>query len=78
MDIDFPDQPEDKLPERFAVVYAPRQNRPRFPENTVYFKESAEQALADAEPEKNLFAARVRGPSKSSEGFMIYYLQEWL
>lgn len=75
---DYPDQPGDKLPDHFAVVYAPRQGRPRFPENIVYLKASAEQAMAEAEPDNKLYAARVCGPSKSSEGLMIYYLREWL
>ena len=38
----------------------------------------AADALDAADPENKLFAARVSGPSKSSEGQFIYYLIEWL
>jgi hypothetical protein len=40
--------------------------------------ESVEAAVAAADPDKNHYAARVVGPSKSSEGQYIYYLMEWL
>lgn len=63
---------------QYAVVYVPRRNRNRFAANCVAIKSSAEQALADAEPEQKYFAARVMGPSKSSEGQYLYYLAEWL
>jgi hypothetical protein len=39
---------------------------------------SAEAAREQADETANLFAARVLGPSKSSEGVFIYYLVEWL
>lgn len=70
--------PDDKLPECYAVVYAPRRTRPRFQENTITFAESAEDALARANPEKKLFAAKICGPSVSSEGSRMYYLVHWL
>jgi hypothetical protein len=38
-----------------------------------------EQAARDgADSGKKLYAAKVMGPSKSSEGQSIYYLAEWL
>ncbi len=63
----------DIVEEHFVVIYAPRRHRDRFPENCVQVMES-EQAARDAEnPEK-----RVVGPSRSSEGFRLYYLEAWL
>ncbi|MHB1233140.1 MAG: hypothetical protein ACYCZQ_11265 [Burkholderiales bacterium] len=64
--------------ERFAVVYAPGRNRKRFSENCVYVKESEQEARAAADQAKGLFPARVVGPSRSSEGFRLYYLRAWL
>ena len=69
---------EDNLPVCCAVVYAPKQNRKRFPENCVRVAASAEEALAAADPAGGHHAARVAGPSRSSEGFRLYYLVEWL
>ncbi len=62
----------------YAVVYVPRRSRNRFAANCVEIKDSPEQAVADADPAGKRFAARVMGPSKSSEGQYIYYLAEWL
>ena len=63
---------------RYAVVYVPRRNRKRYHAGCVELKETQEQAIADADPDNKRFAARVVGPSKSSEGQSIYYLLEWL
>jgi len=60
----------------FAVIYVPKRNR--FPASCVEIKSCAADALDAADPENKLFAARVSGPSKSSEGQYIYYLVEWL
>ena len=62
----------------FAVVYMPGRTRKRFPAGCVQVVETSEQALAQADPEARQFAARVLGPSKSSEGQYLYYLLEWL
>ena len=62
----------------FAVVYMPGRARKRFPAGCVEVVESSEQALAQAQPAARRFAARVLGPSKSSEGQILYYLLEWL
>lgn len=64
--------------ERFAVVYAPGRNRKRFPENCVYVKATADEARREADPAQGRYAAVVIGPSRSSEGFRLYYLKAWL
>ncbi len=63
---------------RFAIVYAPRRSRGRFAENCVTIVETELDALEQANPAKKMFAAKVIGPSKSSEGQRIYYLDDWL
>lgn len=62
----------------YAVVYVPRRSRNRFAASCVDIKSCAADALDDADPENKRYAARVSGPSKSSEGQFIYYLVEWL
>ena len=64
--------------EYFAVIYAPKKSRGRFPENCVEVMESRASALEKAAPEQNQYAARVAGPSRSSEGVRLYYLVNWL
>lgn len=66
------------IDEHYALVYAPRRSRDRFAENTVQIVGSEEEARQGAIPEKNIFAAKVVGPSRSSEGLRIFYLSEWL
>ncbi len=62
-----------------AVVYAPGgRRRKRFPENCVQLCPSEEAARAGADPAAHRYAAMVAGPSRSSEGFRLYYLVEWL
>lgn len=74
-----PPDPETSVSEeRFAVVYAPRRNRPRFPASSVEIVASTQEARAAANPAQQRFAAKVLGPSKSSEGLYLYYLVEWL
>jgi hypothetical protein len=72
------DDQTNLVKEHNAVIYAPGKSRDRFPENCVTIHESAESALQAADTEKNLFAAKVVGPSRSSEGFMLFYLVRWL
>ncbi len=62
----------------YAVVYIPRRNRKRFAASCVDIKSSKEAAIESADPDKKHYAARVLGPSKSSEGQYIYYLRELL
>lgn len=68
----------DLVNEQFAVVYSPSQRRNRFPENCVEICDTREAAIEAASHHKNRHAARVLGPSRSSEGFMLYYLVRWL
>ena len=64
--------------EVFALIYAPGRTRDRFPENCVTVVDSEAKALEGADSEKNLYPARVIGPSRSSEGLRLYYLVGWL
>ncbi len=74
-----PPDPETEVSTcQYAVVYVPRRNRNRFSASCVVIKNSAEQAISDAQPDQQYFAAKVLGPSKSSEGQYLYYLAEWL
>lgn len=75
----IPPDPETRVSNmEYAVVYVPRRSRNRFAAGCVEIKACAADALNDAEPDKKYYAARVSGPSKSSEGQSIYYLLEWL
>ena len=75
----IPPDPESSVSNlEYAVVYVPKRSRNRFSANCVEIKSNAADALDDADPENKHFAARVSGPSKSSEGQYIYYLIEWL
>ncbi len=74
-----PLDPESKASNlEYAVVYVPKRSRNRFSANCVEIKACAADALDDADPDNKRFAARVSGPSRSSEGQYIYYLIEWL
>ena len=72
------DPESNVVKEQFAVVYAPRRHRDRFPDTCVQVMASRAAAFAAADPAGKRFAAAVLGPSRSSEGFMLYYLVEWL
>jgi len=74
-----PVDPQTTVSQRhMAVVYMPGRNRKRFPASCVEVCESKEIAIEKAEPKNKKYAAIVIGPSKSSEGQFIYYLEEWL
>jgi len=74
-----PLDPVTKVSEiHFAVVYIPKRNRKRFAANCVRCYSSAKEAMQSADPKNKYYAARILGPSKSSEGQIIYYLIEWL
>ena len=74
-----PPDPYTKVSEeQFAVVYVPKRSRNRFPKGCVEIVHSHEEAIEQSNPQEKKFAARVLGPSKSSEGQYIYYLVEWL
>ena len=71
--------PDNSIVKRcFALIYTPSRRRKRFPENCVTVVASAEEAIATAKQAKDTHPARVMGPSRSSEGFRLYYLIEWL
>jgi hypothetical protein len=74
----FNDEGSKLVTEHFALVYTPQKKRARFPENCVQIMASAAEALAGADASKHLYAGRVAGPSRSSEGFRLYYLVDWL
>jgi len=64
---------------RYVVIYSPAgKGRKRFPENCVTEHDSEASALAAARPEDGYLAAVASGPSRSSEGFRLYYLVRWL
>lgn len=73
-----PDPETGVSQERFAVIFTPRKNRKRFPAGCVELFVTVQEALAAADPDNRRHAARVVGPSKSSEGQFIFYLLEWL
>lgn len=62
----------------FATIYTPSRRRKRFPENCVMVVPSAQEAVAEAGKQPDTHPALVMGPSRSSEGFRLYYLIEWL
>ncbi len=64
--------------ECYALIYAPSKRRDRFPENVVTVVGSEAEARAGANPDEKMAAAVVMGPSRSSEGFNLYYLIRWL
>jgi len=62
-----------------VVVYSPSgKSRKRFPEGVVEVYANEAEARAHADPEKSRHAAIASGPSRSSEGFKLFYLVRWL
>ncbi len=79
MNISMQNDPDSTLVQTcYAVIYTPSRRRKRFPENCVNPVASAEEAIALAADQTDHHPARVMGPSRSSEGFRLYYLLEWL
>jgi hypothetical protein len=62
----------------YVVIYAPQRKRRRFPEGCVSVHASEAAARAAARPEQSFHAAVASGPSRSSEGFRLFYLVRWL
>lgn len=62
----------------YAIIYAPRRTRPRYPENCVTVVDSEAAALAGADVAKKYYPAVVKGPFSSSEGMRLFYLVSWL
>lgn len=73
-----PDPQTEVSAEHYAVIYVPKRSRKRFSAGCVQIVESAQAAIAQCDEANNRFAAKVLGPSKSSEGQLIYYLLMWL
>ena len=66
--------------EHFAVLNIPRQKkrrkRDRCPESNVSIMPDKKMVIEYAKQGTTLYAARVMGPARSSEGCNIYYLLE--
>ncbi|MDH5232563.1 MAG: hypothetical protein OEZ58_15480 [Gammaproteobacteria bacterium] len=72
------DPDSEVVDECFAVVYAPKRRRDRFPENCVKIMDNEFTAIENSDPDNFYFAAKMLGPARSSEGFRMFYLIEWL
>ena len=64
--------------ERYAVVYVPKRSRNRFPDSCVDIVETEQDAIDGGDETNKRYPAKVIGPSKSSEGQIMYYLVRWL
>ena len=74
-----PPDPETKVStEQFAIVYVPKRSRNRFPSGCVEIVETEQKAIMGGDEANKRYPARVIGPSKSSEGQLMYYLVQWL
>ncbi len=62
--------------EQFAVIRLPRIKRDRVPASSVEVVQDLESAMEKANPDKHFYAAKVTGPARSSEGTMLYYINE--
>jgi len=65
------------IEEQYAVVHVPRRSRNRVPLSSVTIAASEQLAREQAQPKNKRYAARVVGPSRSSEGLQIFYVIEW-
>lgn len=73
-----PPDPETQVSQvRCAIITTPRTSRTRYAAACVQVVDDEQQARDGAVAGQS-YAARVIGPSKSSEGQYIYYLMEWL
>ena len=68
----------DIVSECYALIYAPRRQRTRFPENVVQVLASEEETINKATERQKFYPAKVIGPCRSSEGVNVYYLVKWL
>jgi len=73
-----PDPETGVSAERYAVVYVPKRSRNRFPASCVDIVETEQDALNGGDEASMRYPAIVIGPSKSSEGQIMYYLSRWL
>ena len=72
------DPSSDITHECYALIATPSLKRKRFPEGVVTVVASEAEARAGASVADNIVPAVVFGPSRSSEGFRLYYLVRWL
>ena len=72
------DSEGEVVEEHYAVVFTPRRQRDRFAEQCVEVFATEELARQGADAASKRYAAKVVGPSRSSEGLRLYYLVEWL
>lgn len=72
------DPDSNLVQKQYAVVFTPRKQRSRFPENCVQIMATKEDVIEASDPENKRYPALVYGPSRSSEGFRLYYLVDWL
>ena len=72
------DPATDLTSECYALITTPSLKRKRFPEGVVTVVNSEEEARAGASVFNNVVPAVVYGPSRSSEGFKLFYLVRWL
>lgn len=63
---------------RYAVVYAPRRVRTRFPASCLQLVASPWQAKRVAALASDFHAARVVGPTRGCEDTAVFHLVEWL
>jgi hypothetical protein len=62
-----------------VVIYSPSgRKRTRYPEGVVEIYASEDEARSHADPDTHRHAALASGPSRSSEGFKLFYLVRWL
>lgn len=62
-----------------VVIYSPAgRTRKRYPENCVTVYPTEAEARNAARPAEGYHAAIASGPSRSSEGFRLFYLLRWL
>lgn len=73
-----PDKASKVSQQHYAVVYAPHRDRHRFSAASVEIVKDEVMAISQADPANKCYAAVVHGPSKSSEGLLLYYLLAWL
>ena len=60
--------------EDYAVVLIPRIKRGRVPANNVKVVADLDTAIEKSDPKNHLYAAKVVGPARSSEGVILYYV----
>ena len=60
--------------EQFAVVRILRLKRDRVPASNVNVVDDLQAAMEQSNPAQKLYAAKVMGPARSSEGALLYYI----